>query len=485
MLLMVEVSQALGQAPPEPNQLPNRVLVESVQLVRPSTTGLAVTEPVDVLIVDGYISSIGPDLDIDLQPGEVRLRGQDRWLMPSPTIRLIGRELIPSDLIVAGLSGIGGIVVDDEQSARSDALEARAKLDDGIMASFLPRDSVCDGTLTLRDKSLPTMERLIESSGSAEKLLGAIARRDQDPFSSGKPARFLLVLKDPTTHPETILDPHAVLLDTTYALRSERLVRLEEAVAGVSIPELPTSDKDGVEHSLAWSRAYRLVINGLERGRTFLEVYEYPDGSVEAQVRERSAAPLDESIVASVQWPSAHATLRQTTRGVVLEAAARRTGSQYAMEVALNGTPADESPIVLAESDRFMPHPLLILLDALRAQDGDPRRVVELDFGTGPLTVHWSQQALARPIQSTDQAWLEVTHIPVLAGGDERADVLVIPSEDPAQPASLVALDGKGRPLAFWVQTPWGILEWSAISASNSRKLPSELFQAPQGQESQ
>ena len=75
---------AAEQEPPKPSSAPVRLLVKQVQLLQPSEQGIHPSEPVDVLLVDGKVAAVGTKLDVQLQPGEVMLRGQGKWLLPAP-----------------------------------------------------------------------------------------------------------------------------------------------------------------------------------------------------------------------------------------------------------------------------------------------------------------------------------------------------------------------------------------------------------------
>ena len=84
-----------GTPAPDASQI-DRVVVQSVRLLRPSGSGLVASDPVDVLIENGRVARVDQELIGLLKPGQMALRGRDLWMLPAPRLLLPGKTLAPS-----------------------------------------------------------------------------------------------------------------------------------------------------------------------------------------------------------------------------------------------------------------------------------------------------------------------------------------------------------------------------------------------------
>jgi hypothetical protein len=151
--------------------------------------------------------------------------------------------------------------------------------------------------------------------------------------------------------------------------------------------------------------------------------------------------------------------LHQVTHGTSIDA--RTTDGGTHLEVSIDGTAVDESPVALGEGDLFLPHTLLVVLDAIRAGDGGATRIVGIDFEGGFPAVHWSQRRGVRALVASDELLLKPASLLRLAG-QGAAEVVVLPGSEEAESQAAVVLDRQRRPLLFLVRTPWGTVEWAS-----------------------
>ena len=119
--------------------------------------------------------------------------------------------------------------------------------------------------------------------------------------------------------------------------------------------------------------------------------------------------------------------MHQVTHGTSIDARTTDGGAQ--LEVSIDGTAVEESPVALKEGDLFLPHTLLVLLDAIRKGDGDRTRTVEIDFDDGFPAVHWSPRRGVRPLVQTDELLLKPAHLLRLAG-QGATEIVVLPGSE-------------------------------------------------------
>lgn len=440
------------------SRVQQRVHIDDVTLLEPGAGGWKERSAVDLLLEDGRISRIGASLPIDLDKGEVRLRGQGRWLVPAPRVSLSSPNARPTDLLAAGLSGIGGVMLEtDPATAR--AFFARAHLDAEALPLQLPPGSDVEGHLTYTSRQVPTLALLAASVGGPEQLFAALGTRSDAPFAEGKEAAFLLLSRDPRIDPGALLDPHVVILGDGYILQSERLVRIEEAIAGITVRAPSFEPEDRTSGTSSESLMYRHVIDGIVRGITVLDIERRGGEIIGARLRERTAKPVAGTMVAEVQWPDRASTLEQVTEGISIKAGTRTDGSQ--LEVRINDAPVPESPVSLEPGDRFVPHTLLVLLDAMRVTEEGSGRWVQLDRDAAgvPMLV-WSSRKPIRPMEPGQDALLSQEMLKALGGPLARSFVTLASGADDRD--SCLAVLGKGgTPLLLLVHTPWGVVSWS------------------------
>lgn len=453
----------------------DRVLIEQVRLLSPGASGFRTSGPIDLLLEGGHVVLVDPEDPVQLEPGEMRLRGQDRWLIPSPRARVVG---VPrsSDLVLAGLSGLGALAVAADPPTL-EAVRARAALDTAALPELIRADAQVEGSIVIAPGRGPTLARLAEAVGGARSLLVALSRRVGDPFAPGAPASFLLLTEDPRSVPKALLDPHAVLIGSEVLLKSERVTRLEEARAG---EELPMPEAEDLREAAggggqSWSRRYRLVVDGLERGWALLRVVEAPDGSVDAHVTARVGSPAEETLRATVSWSppvgpdglrwQRAASVKLRSQGRSMEARTIEGPHGRALQIVLDGTPLEGGPIDLKPEELVLPHTLLILVDsALMAGGSSGGEILEVAFMDGPLEVHRSPRRPLRQVRPGDRLPLDESRL-LRQGGASAALLRVLPVDEGRSGQALIVLDQARRPLLLLLETPWGYLEWSASSA--------------------
>lgn len=450
------------------------VLIEQVHVLRPDGSSFQAAGPVDLLLKDGRVIELGSDLSVDLKPGQMRMRGVNRWLLPAPSARVKG-EVRSSDLVVAGLSGLGALAVDMDSKA-SDSLQARARLDTAALPILLPADAVVEGAVPDVPGRAPTLARLAESIGGSDQLLNALSKQADDPYEPGNPVSFIMVSEDPRLNADVLLDPHAVLLGSEVILKSERSIRLEEALAGENL--IPVRGDDELEalpedDAQSWSRRYRLIVDGLERGGALLRVREAEDGSVNAEVIAHVGSPVDEQLHAVVSWSAPRSedgarwqegvSVVLKSQGRVMEARSIVNAQGRELEVLLDGNQREGGRIQLDPNDLLLPHTLLVLVDsALMIGDSGEGEVLELAFMNGPLEIHHSRRMALRALQPEDDLPLREAFL-VRLGGPAAVLLRALPlgEEDPS--VALIALDDRRRPLLLLLKTPWGYVEWSVL----------------------
>ena len=454
-----------------------RVVIQSVRLLRPSGTGLVASDPVDVLIENGRVAQVGQGLIGQLTPGQMALRGRDLWMIPAPRVRLPGESLAPSDLVVAGVLGIGTVGAVSDGGSHQHLL-SRARLD-GIGLPLLEEvssGSEPDDELELTASSISEL-RLPSQPAAVARLLGVLDKREADPFLPGAPARFLVLQSDPREDPSALADPFAVVQGSEVILKSERAVLLDEYAAFLAL-EPPTAE------ALAWpsapseSRLYRLIIRGLPRGYVLVASWNAPDGSVVVRVAERIAAPLKEVFEATVHWPSGAVScdwvVQSRSFKMRMEPAPDASGG--VLHIALNGVPIQEEPITLKPGDQFLPHSMLIAFDALcDPSKGATRRVVEVDVMGAPARIDWTPRVPLKPAsESLSDSPLAEAQIRALGGGGEgRLLARLTRSDETASrlnalsEGELLLLDGQTWPRLMILFTPWGVVEW--ISEASER----------------
>jgi hypothetical protein len=440
----------------------DRLLIERIRILQPGPDGFIESAAIDVLVEDGIVRSLEPPGTVTLKPGDMRLRGEGRWLVPAPAIGVQGR-LQSSDLVLAGLSGVGGLVVSGE-SAALDALWSRAKLDSSALPVLLPAGSTVQGTCSMASDGALTLENITVADGGVTALVDALSKSIEARITPGKRSASLVLLEDPRLNPDTLLNPHAVVLGSDVILRSERLVRVEEAVKGEALPRLSVPKPSTPIDPNDWTRRFVLVIDGLYRGEAWLEVDQVDATTVRATVRSRVAPPIEEELTATMEWPSGDASLTLRSQGRLIEAKAERSESSMPLElsIALDGTPIAGSPMALEAGDLFLPHTLLVLLDALRKQSDSPdtARIVELEALDAVPGVYASPRRKFQDPGSEQEFQLDPRSLRDL-GSAPHGSIKVLPVDgEPAEPGVLL-LDEAQRPVLYLLDTPWGLLEWS------------------------
>ena len=452
----------------------DRAVVGSVRLLEPAGDGLVASDPVDVLIEDGRVARVGSDLIKHLEPGQVALRGRELWLLPAPRVRLPGAGLAPHDLVVAGLLGMGTVgVVSD--GATHQHLLARARLD-GLGLPLLEEVSSTAEASTQFELtgSSPADMCLPAEPAKVERLLDALARRSEDPFLPGAPARFLVLDSDPREDPESLSDPFAVVQGSTLILKSERIVLLDEYAAFLAL-EAPTTQSLGWPDGASSGRRYTLLIRGLPRGFVQVASWNEPDGSIRVRVAERVAAPMEEAFDATIRWPSGEVacTWRVQSRSFTMNAGPVEEGVGQELDITLNGRPLHDDPVVLAPGDRFLPHSMMIAYDALfDPTQGSTTGLVEVDVMGAPVRIERSQRVPFHPVSGSEHRLpLPSAQIHALGrheGGQLRSRSAALappqlPSEHPL-PGDVLLLDGGVWPRLMIHTTPWGVVEWASSS---------------------
>ena len=439
-----------------------RLLVQRIRILQPGPDGFTESAPVDLLIEDGLVRSLEPPGTVALGPGDMRLRGEGRWLVPAPAVSVEG-TVRSFDLVLAGLSGVGGLVI-DAAPPKLKALWARAGLDTSALPARLPAGSTVQVAFSSREDGAFTLENMAAATGGIAVLVDALSKSTSARITPGQRAAGLLLLEDPRLHPETVLNPHAVVLGSDVVLRSERLVRVDEAIKAEALPQLSKPGKPASPEAGDWSRRFALVIDGLYRGEAWLEVEQVDLETVRATVRSRVAPPVDEELTATMEWPSGAATLALRSQGRMIEATAVRTdpSKPLTLAISLDGTPLPDSPMVLEPGDRFLPHTLLVLLDALRK---DPRsshqgRVVELEALDAVPGVYASPRQQVQDPKPGHRWRLELQDL--RAQGDApKGSISLLPIDGQPEAPGILLLDEAQRPVLYLLETPWGLFEWA------------------------
>jgi hypothetical protein len=448
----------------EPNRS-DRLLIEEVHVLEPGETGFEVRGPLDVVIDGGVVTQVDPVNEVRLKPGEMKLRGQGRWLIPAPRARLAGMPS-SSDLVLAGSSGIGGVLI-SASPGDIELLQARSSLGAPAIPALLGSDAHVDCDRPLKAGRAPTLKRVVDANGGSAAVVRALSTHPRGSFHPGARASFLLLDEDPRKQPDSLCAPHAVILGSKVILLPERETRVEEGLAHERLEPLPNplDGRSRVEGEQIWSRRYRLTIDGLVRGEARLAVIELESGEIEARLNAQTAAPLAERTVARCELTSGAGVLELRCQDLLVEAeAARPDGEQdgLALMVKMNGEPVGSSPLSLESEDRFLPHTLLALLDASLAGDDPPGgSSVEIELFNDQPGVYSSPRRALRAIRPSDQPPL-VRSMLLRLGGAEAATVRVFPGDEAAEiPAGYLVLDQSKRPLLFLLYTPWGIVEWA------------------------
>ena len=459
LLLMARVS--MGMMSDE-----DRLLIEQVRVLEPAPEGFVERGPLDLVVDAGVLSIISNDSEVTLKPGQMKLRGRDRWLVPAPRARL-ARPPSSADLVLAGLSGLGGVIV-PPGTAAADVVHARAALDAMALPVLLDEGVLVEGRNPPPAELGPTLRRVVEANGGCEAFLQSLAHSSDRRITPGIRASFLILSKDPRLHPETLLSPHAVVLGSDVILLPERETRLEEARVDekrASLPSFePIATPGQVEPSLA--RRYQLTVDGLVRGEALLEIRSLDEGMT-ARVSALTAAPLDETVLAESHWPSGTGRLHLSSQDKRVDAVASTVSDQdgpgLRLAIELDGDLVGGKSIPLQVDDHFLPHTLLMLLDAARSTSGvqTTGRAIEIELMNGFPGVYAAGRRTLRPLRSTDKPPLAPDQLLRLAGAPE-ATVWVLPSagEDP-DPPGFVILDEQRVPLFFILKTPWGTVEWA------------------------
>jgi hypothetical protein len=439
-----------------------RLLVQRIRILQPGPDGFTESAPVDLLIEDGIVRSLEPPGTVGLKPGDMRLLGEGRWLVPAPAVSVQG-TVSSFDLVLAGLSGVGGLVI-EAAPPKLKALWARAALDTSALPARLPAGSAVQAAFSSAEDGAFTLENAAIAIGGTQVLVDALSKATTAGIMPGQRAASLLLLEDPRLHSETVLNPHAVILGSDVVLRSERLVRVEEAIKAEALPRLPKPEKPAPTEAGDWTRRFDLVIDGLYRGEAWLEVDQVDSTTVRATVRSRVAPPIEEELTATMEWPSGVASLTLRSQGRLIEARSERSESTMPLElsITLDGTPIAGSPMVLEAGDLFLPHTLLVLLDALRKQSesSSTARIVELEALDAVPGVYASlRQAFQDP--GREQKFQLAPKSLRDLGSAPRGSVKILPVEGvPTEPGVLL-LDESQRPVVYLLDTPWGLLEWS------------------------
>ena len=469
-VLLLGFSSFIPETPaPDASQI-DRVVIQSVRLLRPSGSGLVASDPVDVLIENGRVARVDQELIGLLKPGQMALRGRDLWMLPAPRLLLPGKTLAPSDLVVAGVLGIGTVgAVSDGQSHQH--LLSRAQLDE-IGLPLLEEVSSKDERGSRFELTAPSMAqaRLPSDQASVEDFLNAIDQRHVDPFMVGSPARFLVLKSDPREQPSSLADPFAVVQGSELILKSQRLVLLEEYAAFLAL-QPPVANKLNWPSGPSDTRLYTLIIRGLPRGYLLVASWKGPDGSSAVRVAERIAAPLKEDFEATVHWPSGEVdcSWKVQARSFKMHTTSTSDGSGKELHIALNGVPIQEQPITLKPGDQFLPHSMLIAFDALHdPSSGATSRLVEVDVMGAPVRIDWSTRI---PFKSgsgdLNAGPLNETQIRALGGsGGGHVRVRSITSSEAEGSSNqlpeseVLLLDDQPWPRLMILSTPWGIVEW-------------------------
>ena len=447
----------------------DRLLVQGIRILQPGPDGFVESAPVDLLVVDGFVHALEPPGTVVLKPGDMRLRGDGRWLVPAPAFGVQG-TVRSFDLVLAGLTGVGGLVIDAAPS-KLKALWARAALDTSALPTRLPSGSPVLASFSPQKDGPFTLEIMASAAGGTGALVDALSKATTARITPGQRAASLLLLEDPRLHPDTVLNPHAVVLGSDVVLRSERLVRVEEAIKAEALPRLSKPTKPAPLEAGDWARRFALVIDGLYRGEAWLEVDQVTPETVRATVRSRVAPPIDEELTATMEWPSGDATLALRSQGRMIEAAATRSdpSKPLTLAISLDGTPIAESPMVLEPGDRFLPHTLLVLLDALRKEsEHPPGRVVELEaLDAVPGVYASTRRQLQDP--GSGHRWRLATRELQALGDAPEASISLFPIDGQPEEPGILLLDDAQRPILYLLETPWGLLEWAKSPLQPSR----------------
>lgn len=441
-----------------------RTLISEVMLLEPDDDGFVERGPLDLFIVDGQVTRIESGGTLTAAPGEMKLRGRGRWLIHAPRLAVSGLPT-SDELVVAGTSGIGGLHLTEELIG-AEGVWSRARMDTTALPARLGAADSAGALPVLAPDFAPTMERLVATRGDAGALLKELSTSIREPLKQPAPAAFLLLSEDPRLMPRTVLDPHAVVLGSEVILRSERLVRLEEAEAFGLLEPLPAPEPrpdPGI-----WTRRYELIVDGILRGEAWLEVRRFQDGRREASVRSQVAQPIDEVVQARSEWPSGRAELVMTSHGRPVRATARPAagGQAGTLAVDFRGEPLERSPISLGPEQRFLPHTLLVLIDAL-SDDIDVAQVteiIEIELLNRRPGIYQRPRPVIRQLPASKELPPFPERLISYFAQAANNQILSIAPVDAEESPSLVVLDPSGRLLNCLVPTPWGLTEWRAAS---------------------
>ena len=440
----------------------DRLLIERIRILQPGPDGFIESAAIDVLVEDGMVRSLEPPGTVTLKPGDMRLRGEGRWLVPAPSIAVQGM-LKSSDLVLAGLSGVGGLLVSGEPAALN-ALWSRAKLDSSAVPALLPAGSPVQGTCSMASAGAFTLTNITVADAGVAALVDALSKSIESRITPGKRSASLVLLEDPRLNPDTLLNPHAVVLGSDVVLRSERLVRVEEALKGEALARLPVPEPSTPSDPKDWARRYDLVIDGLRRGEAWLEFDQVDTETVRATVRSRVAPPIEEELTATMEWPSGAASLTLRSQGRLIEARSMRSESTMPLKLSieLDGTPIAGSPMALEAGDLFLPHTLLVLLDALRKQPDSAStvRIVELETFDDVPGVYASPRRVFQDPVSGQTFQLDPKSLRDL-GAAPHGSIKTLPVDGEPAESGVLLLDETQRPVLYLLDTPWGLLEWS------------------------
>ena len=292
------------------------VLIQSVSLLRPVDGTLVASPPTDLIIRNGLIDEVGDDLSSKVSPSTYRFRRPGRWLLPSP-VAYVGDSGSDSlhfdDLIHAGLTGFGALVVDADP-VHIDIIRKRALLDSKALPDITSRGGMPLPPHALEFTSIDEITLFNEKTPESEGVVARSSLHSDDPFHPGAPAHFLLLPEDPREHPESISDPDAALVGGETLLKSERLVRLDEHARFT--PDLFSSgDVDSV---------YEVLIDGIARDLVHLRLTPRGEGRMHLELDGVTTSPITSSTSIRLDWPEGTVTHRATIQNHVFDVSFRR-----------------------------------------------------------------------------------------------------------------------------------------------------------------